>query len=96
MKEHLNIALVIFHADPARGGAERYTYDLAAALAREGQAVSLISCDFAAVPESVRPVQMHATGATRLGRYLRFLDSLDKHLASEHYDIVHAMLPVRR
>ena len=28
----LKIALVILHADPARGGAERYTTDLAAAL----------------------------------------------------------------
>ena len=30
----MKIALVILHADPARGGAERYTIDLAAALAR--------------------------------------------------------------
>jgi UDP-glucose:(heptosyl)LPS alpha-1,3-glucosyltransferase len=92
----LNIALVILHADPARGGAERYTHDLASALAKEGHAVSLIACAFAAVPDSVHPVKIEATGATRLGRYLHFLDSLDDHLASENYDIVHAMLPVRR
>jgi len=92
----LNIALVILHADPARGGAERYTHDLAAALAREGHKVSLLACAFATAPELVRPVQLQAAGATRLGRYLHFLNSLDTHLSSEPYDIVHAMLPVRR
>jgi UDP-glucose:(heptosyl)LPS alpha-1,3-glucosyltransferase len=44
----LNIALVILHADPARGGAERYTIDLAEALARSGHAVTLIAASFAA------------------------------------------------
>jgi len=96
LREQLNIALVILHADPSRGGAERYTYDLAAALCREGQAVSVLASDFAAVPPGVRAVKLPSRGATRLGRYLRFLDSLDAHLASENYDIVHAMLPVRR
>jgi hypothetical protein len=32
----MRIALVILHADPARGGAERYTIDLANALAPAG------------------------------------------------------------
>jgi UDP-glucose:(heptosyl)LPS alpha-1,3-glucosyltransferase len=92
----LNIALVILHADPARGGAERYTHDLAAALTRDGHDVSLLATTFAAVPEPVKSVPMKASGATRLGRYLKFLDSLDAHLASRKYDVVHAMLPVRQ
>jgi UDP-glucose:(heptosyl)LPS alpha-1,3-glucosyltransferase len=92
----LKIALVILHADPARGGAERYTHDLAGALADEGHDVSLLACAFAGVPESIRAVLMQSQGATRLGRYIHFLNSLDAHLASEHYDIVHAMLPVRQ
>jgi UDP-glucose:(heptosyl)LPS alpha-1,3-glucosyltransferase len=33
---------------------------------------------------------------TRLRKYLRFLDALDQHLSQTQYDIVHAMLPVRR
>jgi UDP-glucose:(heptosyl)LPS alpha-1,3-glucosyltransferase len=92
----LNIALVILHADPARGGAERYTHDLAAALAKEGHAVSLLACAFADVPPNVKQVTLQSNGATRLGRYVRFLDSLDAQLSTENYDIVHAMLPVRR
>jgi UDP-glucose:(heptosyl)LPS alpha-1,3-glucosyltransferase len=93
----LNIALVILHADPSRGGAERYTVDLAHALAaRGGHRVSLLACSFDQVDATVRQVPLGRPAATRLGRYLRFLDGLDAHLAAEPYDVVHAMLPVRR
>jgi len=92
----MRIALVILHADPARGGAERYTIDLAAALARRGHEVSLLASAFAAPIEGVTYVRIDASGLTRAGRYRSFLDSLDAHLAKAQYDIVHAMLPVRR
>jgi UDP-glucose:(heptosyl)LPS alpha-1,3-glucosyltransferase len=93
----LNLALVILHADPSRGGAERYTVDLAHALAaRGGHQVSLLASSFDQVDATVRRVPLGGPAATRLGRYLRFLDALDAHLAAEPYDIVHAMLPVRR
>jgi UDP-glucose:(heptosyl)LPS alpha-1,3-glucosyltransferase len=81
----MKIALVILHADPARGGAERYSTDLAAALARRGHQVALISSE-----------SLKIRGATRAGRYLKFLDALDQHLQNNAYDIVHAMLPVRQ
>jgi UDP-glucose:(heptosyl)LPS alpha-1,3-glucosyltransferase len=92
----LKIALVILHADPARGGAERYTIDLAAALARAGHDVSLAATSFVEVPPGVRRVDLRGDGMTRLRRYRRMLDSLDAHLGDAKYDIVHAMLPVRR
>lgn len=92
----MKIALVILHADPARGGAERYTVDLAAALQKRRHDVSLLASSFAAgLPNDVRQHRMVASGATRLRRYLTFLDSLDAHLTDNQYDIVHAMLPVR-
>src|SRR5438067_1353006 len=92
----MNIALVILHAQPARGGAERYTIDLAAALARRGHDVRIIATSFAdEVPEASR-VLLDVKAATRSGRYRRFLGALDAHLAENRYDIVHAMLPVRR
>jgi UDP-glucose:(heptosyl)LPS alpha-1,3-glucosyltransferase len=80
----MKIALVILHADPARGGAERYTVDLAAALARRGHDVTLISSE-----------SLGVRGWTRVGRYRDFLDRLDRHLVERKHDIVHAMLPVR-
>jgi UDP-glucose:(heptosyl)LPS alpha-1,3-glucosyltransferase len=92
----VNIALVILHADPTRGGAERYTIDLAAALLSRGHAVSLLAEDFAETPPSAKRVSLgRAKGGTRVGRYVRFCDDLDRHLGDHRYDIVHAMLPVR-
>lgn len=94
----MKVALVILHADPARGGAERYTVDLAHALVARGHDVSVLATTFAAVDPAVRRVRLDAAAPTRLGKYLRFLDALDAHLdgASGAYDVVHAMLPVRR
>lgn len=90
------MALVILHADPSRGGAERYTVDLAHALAERGHRVSMLATSFAGLDERAHQVPLGGRAATRLGRYLRFLDSLAAHLGQHHYDVVHAMLPVRR
>lgn len=92
----MNIALVILHADPKRGGAERYTADLAGALAKRGHAVSLLASSFADVPPQVKVVELPGKGLTRSRRYASMLDQLDTHIASTNYDIVHAMFPVRR
>jgi UDP-glucose:(heptosyl)LPS alpha-1,3-glucosyltransferase len=92
----MNIALVILHANPALGGAEGYTVNLARALIGRGHTVSLLATTFAADLPPARQVPIASRGLTRLGRYLCFLDALDEHLKSERYDIVHAMLPVRR
>jgi UDP-glucose:(heptosyl)LPS alpha-1,3-glucosyltransferase len=92
----VKIALVILHADPNRGGAERYTIDLAHALSGRSHDVRLLASTFAAdVPAGLRVV-LPSDSPTRLGRYRRFLDALDAHLAGEKYDVVHAMLPVRQ
>jgi len=92
----LKVALVILHADPARGGAERYTIDLAGALRAREHDVTLIASTFAdADDDAVKQVLLPVGRGTRLRKYIRFLDALDEHLQNEHYDIVHAMLPVR-
>jgi UDP-glucose:(heptosyl)LPS alpha-1,3-glucosyltransferase len=92
----VKIALVILHADPARGGAERYTAELLLALRGREHEVSLLASTLPGgnVPSS--DVLLPSPGATRAGRYARFLNSLDRHLDHIRYDIVHAMLPVRR
>jgi UDP-glucose:(heptosyl)LPS alpha-1,3-glucosyltransferase len=99
----LKIVLVILHADAARGGAERYTVELARALAKAGHEVALASGGLIAqtytqahepgVPFS--RVTLKSGGVTRARRYRRFLDSLDFYLDTTRHDIVHAMLPVR-
>lgn len=103
----MKIALVILHADPARGGAERYTADLAEGLCARGHEVFLIASTFPSdtppcttpdIPHCGKVHRIHIpTGrGTRLGRYRSFLSRLDDHLEANQYDIVHAMLPVRR
>lgn len=92
----MNIALVTMRTDPARGGAERYTVDLAAALTGEGHTVAMLATSFGGVPPGVQSVALESRGMTRVTRYDRFLDALDAHLDATDYDVVHAMLPVRR
>jgi UDP-glucose:(heptosyl)LPS alpha-1,3-glucosyltransferase len=92
----MNIALVIFRGDPQRGGAERYTADIAAALAGRGHRVDLISTRFGPEIPGVNFVRIAARAPTRAGRYLDFLNNLDAHLAGRKYDLVHSMLPIRR
>jgi len=92
----MHVALVILHADPSRGGAERYTVDLAAALARLGHAPTLISATAGPELPGVKAVVLPASGYTRTGRYLRWLHALESHLREQTYDIVHAALPIRQ
>lgn len=91
----MKIALAILNADPARGGAERYTLDLARALHERGNEVYLLATRFARDVEPARQVRLDGAAGSRTGRYRLFIDSLDEHLKHTTYDIVHAMLPVR-
>ena len=91
----VNVGLVILHADAARGGAERYTLDLAGGLAGRGCGVSLLASSFVGeTAGGVKRVCLASPGLTRLARYHAFLSALGKHLDGERYGVVHAMLPV--
>lgn len=92
----MKVALVILHADPAKGGAEGYTVNLAGSLKARGYDVALLATSFAESARVVQNVPLDNTGLTRLGRYRSFIDSLDRHLRENRYDIVHAITPVRR
>ena len=91
----MKIALAIMNAEPERGGAERYTLDLASALVAHGHEVYLLAARFARNVEPARQVRLAGAAGSRTGRYLKYIDALEKHLKSTPYDIVHAMLPVR-
>jgi UDP-glucose:(heptosyl)LPS alpha-1,3-glucosyltransferase len=92
----VKVALVILHADPAKGGAEGYTVNLAAALKGRGHDVALLATSFGEKARAVANVPLAGEGLTRLRRYKRFIDSLDAHLDAAPYDVVHAIAPVRR
>lgn len=94
----MKIALITYHADPARGGAESYTVDLARTLTMRGHDVTLIHAT-AFTGEKVPGVcyaQVKGGGLTRAGRSKNFLGAVDRQLGAESFDIVHAMLPVHR
>ncbi len=93
----MKVALVILHADAAVGGAERYTIDLAQALSGRSHDVSVLAATVGSgLPGEIRQVALPTRRAGRLDRYRGFLESLDAHLEENRYDVVHAMLPVRR
>jgi len=91
----VKVALVIQHADPARGGAETYTLDIARALSHRGHDVSILASDYGEIPWEARQIKIEGRGLTRLSAYLRFLHNLEQHVLGTSYDIIHSMLPVR-
>jgi UDP-glucose:(heptosyl)LPS alpha-1,3-glucosyltransferase len=58
--------------------------------------VSLFSTRFGPVIPGVRFVTVSPRGATRASRYLSFLDAMESQLSAQSFDLIHAMLPVRR
>src|SRR5690348_719076 len=91
----MKIGLIIQHADPARGGAERYTIDIALALSHRGHDVAILAGDFSdAMPWEVRQVKLESRSVGKAMSYRRFINSYETHLQSGSYDILHAMVPV--
>jgi UDP-glucose:(heptosyl)LPS alpha-1,3-glucosyltransferase len=96
LARRVKVALVILHAEPAKGGAEGYTVNLAGSLKRRGHNVFLLSTSFSESARVVGNVPLAFSGLTRLGRYRSFVNSLETHLQTARYDVVHAIAPVWR
>lgn len=92
----MKILLVILHADSSRGGAELYTVRLLHKLIEAGHEVFVAASTFEPSIPAAGRIAMDYSGHLRLTRYLSFVESLEAHLNIEHYDVVHAMLPVPR
>lgn len=99
----MKITLVILHTDPARGGAERYTVDLAAGLAARGHEVTLLGGAREASAPNVDCVEagyvrvlVPIRGLTRSRKYECFARAAERWLTEHPQDVVHAMLPMRR
>ncbi len=92
----MKIALVILHADASRGGAERYTLDLAEGLVKRGHDVSILASSFQDAPTAGKRIVLRSDGLARTERFKRFNHEL---LWGEiengfPFDVIHAMLPV--
>ncbi|MGC4030809.1 MAG: glycosyltransferase family 4 protein [Tepidisphaeraceae bacterium] len=92
----MKVLLVVLHADASRGGAEGYTVTLFHRLLAEGHDARIAAATFEAGIPRDRRVPLQFRGATRLGRYGRFLRSLDEYVKANPDWVVHSMLPVRR
>lgn len=90
----MKVLLVILHAHPSRGGAEAYTVRLLHKLRERGHDAFIAAATFAdAVPEAWR-IPLKYDGLMRTSKYQTFIDDLDKHLATNKYDILHTALPL--
>jgi len=89
----MKIGLVIYKAQRQRGGAERYTIDLADALISRGHAVSILATKHHDAGRA-DPIQISPRGITRAGVYRSFCDAVAGVVNQEAFDIVHAMLPI--
>ncbi len=90
----MKIALVIERLDPARGGRETSTAQIAAALAHRGHDVTVICQNAAWRCEGVTVKPLGARGVLRSAKLKNFINDVQGVIAGGGYDIVHATLPV--
>ena len=90
----MKIALVIERMDPALGGREVYTAQVAAALARRGHGVAVVCQTSAWSADGVEIVVLGRRGRTRRGRLANFVADAQAALRDRDDDLTHAMLPV--
>ncbi len=84
----MRIALVIEQFDPHCGGAERWTWDFATWLRREGYEVHVVARRFA---ETAAPLGIIAHAVSPLARRLRFAEEAESLLRRLDVDVIHDM-----
>jgi UDP-glucose:(heptosyl)LPS alpha-1,3-glucosyltransferase len=87
----MKIAFLIERLNPARGGAETYSFDFTAGLASEGHEVHAFSRGGSVVPPGVTLHPVKVRGVGRAWRTLSFARGVDKALRREEFDIVHGV-----
>ncbi|MCY2926218.1 MAG: glycosyltransferase family 4 protein [Planctomycetota bacterium] len=90
----MKIALVIERMDPARGGRETSTGQIAAALAARGHEVTLLCQDARWEHAGVAVRALGRRGLLRTPRLRHFVQAVQHEAASGAYDVVHATLPI--
>jgi UDP-glucose:(heptosyl)LPS alpha-1,3-glucosyltransferase len=85
------IALIIERPDIALGGAERSTFELAAALSALGLKVDILAAKGQTNAKNIHILCKNTPGKRTC--YFTFAKVLKKHLSEIHYDIIHSVLP---
>ena len=90
----MKIAWVIEHMNAARGGRERSTAQVAAALADRGHQVTILCRQGRLDDPRVQVKALGGRGLGRSGRLKRFVADVQREIQAGGYDVVHATLPV--
>jgi glycosyltransferase involved in cell wall biosynthesis len=85
------IALIIERMDVALGGAERSTFELAAALSALGLEVDILAAKGQTNARNIYILCQNTHGKRTY--YFTFAKALKKHLSENPYDIIHSVLP---
>jgi len=87
----MKIALITERTDITLGGAERSVFELASALMTFGVEVKILAAKGQKDSENIHILCQQYPG--RRACYFCFAKALKKHLAQNHYDIIHSVLP---
>ncbi len=85
------IAIIIERATVSLGGAERSVFELARALRAVGFKVDILAAKGRTSTKNVHVLCQQQPG--KRSCYFTFAKALKKHLAENHYDIIHSVLP---
>jgi len=84
------VAIIIERANIALGGAERSIFELAGALSSLGFDVDILA---ATGQTSTKNIHILCPDTGKRTNFTAFAQVLEKHLAENHYDIIHSVLP---
>jgi UDP-glucose:(heptosyl)LPS alpha-1,3-glucosyltransferase len=87
----MKIALIIERMDVALGGAERSVFELATALSALGLNVDILAAKGQSNAKNIHILCQNTPG--RRTCYFTFAKALKKHLAENHYRLIHSVLP---
>ena len=87
----MKVAIITERADIALGGAERSVFELADALSECGLQVNILAATGQTTDKNTH-ILFKNSSANRTC-YFKFAKALKKHLAENHYDIIHSVLP---
>jgi UDP-glucose:(heptosyl)LPS alpha-1,3-glucosyltransferase len=87
----MKVAIITERADIALGGAERSVFELADALSERGLEVDILAATGQTTDKNTHILFKNSSAKRTC--YFKFAKALKKHLAENHYDIVHSVLP---
>ncbi|MFW6146742.1 MAG: glycosyltransferase family 4 protein, partial [Planctomycetota bacterium] len=90
----MKVGLFIERFDPARGGRERSTAEIASALVKRGCDVDVVCMRGGDGPAGVNVVPLEPWGLGRTHRFRRFVAAAQRQGAAAGYDVTHAVFPL--